>query len=330
MVAGTNRIKFRGEEAFLISLFHLFQGLHFVRMAAVDCFGGDPRRLSTMYLWFLMWLDEHTNGLVHGDSLSRWVECFPSWSGSVKRKLESDHPVLLYDDDEMLVFGASDCNMRPTMTPGTGPADRGTDAPRHIDADLHQRAFLPVTVKKHGLKAMTTTLSNGIIGNVFGPVSIHDNDTGVMNLSGLVPYLEEIQTRYNDHTGQQQDPYKTLVDSTFHPYRVLQKRVSIPINGILTPREVIFNKAHASSRQIVELSYSLMMNEFIICQSKYHNWRLLNHVRDGNPVVALKYHALDFFGNCYVCCYGSTINSYSGIMAPTLAFYLETLYSGRE
>ena len=327
-----NGYKFDSEEAFLLSLFHLCEGEPFVKMAWSTRFGGDLRRLSEMYACFMQWLDRLTFGLVHGPTLERWVPLFPYFNKVIKDKMAYRFG-LEYAQDEFKVMSATDCNMRTTTTPGTGPAERGRNARRHQDHDHFQQATYTGYGKRHGLKSITLTFPNGIVGNVWGPVSIRENDTGVLNLSTLDRYLEEIQEpnniqEYNNNRNNDRSLYKTLVDSTFPRRRALQKRIDRPLGegAVLTDREKLCNRAHASARQMAELPYRLIMILFKISQSKMNNWRMLtSRHRSHNKVIGQQYRALFFFYNCYVCLNGNTVTSTFYCDPPSLEKYLEVI-----
>eukprot|EP00978_Attheya_sp_CCMP212_P042521 scaffold260423_cov68-Attheya_sp.AAC.1 len=60
-----------------------------------------------------------------------------------------------------------------------------THARRHEDAKLLDEASYTRYEKMHGIKTMNIVFPNGIIPWVYGPVSVRENDLGVMNLSDL-------------------------------------------------------------------------------------------------------------------------------------------------
>ncbi len=58
--------------------------------------------------------------------------------------------------------------------------------------NFHVIGFLDY-VKRHGLKFLTVSFPNGLIGYMYGPVSGRENDVGVLNLSGLNAHLMALQ-----------------------------------------------------------------------------------------------------------------------------------------
>eukprot|EP00978_Attheya_sp_CCMP212_P028759 scaffold100264_cov69-Attheya_sp.AAC.5 len=76
------------------------------------------------------------DGLIHGDSIRRWVPYFESWSALFQRVCETRYNIQL--DGAIHLALLMDCNGKETMTPGTGPMSNYTGAPRHPDADVLQ------------------------------------------------------------------------------------------------------------------------------------------------------------------------------------------------
>ena len=129
----------------------------------------------------------------------------------------------------------------------------------------------------HGIKGLVSTFPNGIIGNVWDPVSIRENDTGVLNFSQFDEYIQSIQPetlcRYEDNE-EGVELHTALVDSVFPQKWTLEKCIPVPIGGILTNREHVYNTAHASLRQMAELPFGGTVTLSKITQSNF-NWHLL-------------------------------------------------------
>eukprot|EP00978_Attheya_sp_CCMP212_P009609 scaffold22791_cov64-Attheya_sp.AAC.1 len=87
---------------------------------AQDIFGQDGRRLSYIYNWMIRKFDTMGDGLIHGDSIRRWVPYFESWLALFQRVCETRYNVQL--DGAIRLALLMDCNGKETMTPGTGPS----------------------------------------------------------------------------------------------------------------------------------------------------------------------------------------------------------------
>ena len=321
---GENGHAFTGEESFLVTLFHLTEGTPFVKMGAPFLFGGDGRHLGGMYVLFLQWLDGMALGLVHGNSLEWWVPVWPVFNSLLKSyaKREWDFE---FREGEMMVMSTLDCQMRDTLTAGSGPAVRGRNAPRHPNQDLYQESIFTGYGKRHGVKGLTVTFPNGLVGNVWFPVSMRENNTVVLNLSNMEDYLQWLQPEARGGT----TPFYTiLVDSISPIRRTLQKRIRPPIGGSLTERAVKCNKVHTSLRQMAELPYGTICVLFHITHSKMHNWRLLSSDgrRESNKTVTHQFRSLLFY-NCYICFYGGTITSQYSSSSPSIEEYFHPVLS---
>lgn len=89
------------------------------------------------------------------------------------------------------LFGFLDNICVYTQRPGAGAVGGGDHAPWQIGAHDVQWAFYSGYLKRHGLKYQHLLLPNGLYGSVWGSSMAH-NDSGILNLSGLVNYLREI------------------------------------------------------------------------------------------------------------------------------------------
>ncbi len=69
--------------------------------------------------------------------------------------------------------------------PRSGPAEDRPGAPCHEDANLIHESVYSGYAKCHGLKILTVTLPNGLIGALFGAISTRENDNRTLNLSNL-------------------------------------------------------------------------------------------------------------------------------------------------
>ena len=193
-----SRHVFRGEECFIIFLYHIVKGVPFTEMAR-HTFGGDPRYFSQMF-------DEMVNHLyftfynkISGTSLEQWIpSCLDRCrrliydalsDGAIWEREYIDGEMVNqtwilhhFDFDTFRIFGFLDDMALPSARPAS-------EAQRihNFHQDI-QRAFYSGYLRMHGLKAQVVYLPIGIIGSVY-ITELRQNDNGVQNLSGLNDYL---------------------------------------------------------------------------------------------------------------------------------------------
>eukprot|EP00978_Attheya_sp_CCMP212_P031143 scaffold116644_cov31-Attheya_sp.AAC.1 len=280
---------FTSQEAFIMTLYRLCEARPFVKM--VETFGGEPQRLTFMYRWILRFIDHRINGLVYGDSMRRWVPSFPKFAEVIRKTIQTEFGIL-FQPGEFPFVSFTDCTQTKTRTPGTGPDGEGRGAKCHADAVLLDEATYTRYGKIHGLKTLNTVLPNGIIAWMYGPVSVRENDIGVLNLANL------------DHARK------------------------APIGGELEEIDVDVNYAMASQRQCVEWPYGTMENLFKVLQTgATPYWRLLQKGRTSYDIPQIQLRVLHFFYNCYTAVYGGTVNAHFETPPCGLNVYLEPLLS---
>jgi len=89
------------------------------------------------------------------------------------------------------VIGFVDNTIFATMRPGGGPSESGTNAPRCDNAI--QEAFYTGWKHLHGIKIQTVTTPDGLIADVYGPVSVRHNDLFTLAESELNARLMAMQ-----------------------------------------------------------------------------------------------------------------------------------------
>ena len=99
--------------------YRLCEARPFVKM--VEIFGGESQRLTFMYRWILRFIDHKINGLVYGDSMSRWVPSFPMFAEVIRKTIETEWGIF-FEPGEFPFFSFTDCTQTKTRTPGKGPA----------------------------------------------------------------------------------------------------------------------------------------------------------------------------------------------------------------
>jgi hypothetical protein len=230
-----------------------------------------------MYRWVLRFIDQKIEGLVYGDTLQRWVPYFPEYAETIRKTLENEWGIR-FEPGEFPFMSFTDCNQTKTRTPGSGPAEEGRHAAHHEDAKLLDEASYTRYGKIHGLKTMNIVFPNGIIPWMYGPVSVRENDLGVMNLSDLDQYLVNLQPDVTAALaeGDDVDYFSTYGDRIFGNLRAINSARQPPIGGVLEPIDKSVNKAMSSQRQSVEWPYAVMENMFKILQTPgTPYWRLL-------------------------------------------------------
>jgi hypothetical protein len=150
-----------------------------------------------------------------------------------------------------------------------------------------------------------------MIGSVFGH-SIRESDTGMVNLSGLNPFLEEILTPYAFADGQLPALYG---DAIFHNRLAM---IGCP------------NKKQSKSDPELHLLHrrlaSLRMKEEHVFADMNNRWKILGlknkmkMYKKGEEVLHMLYMCF-FLENCYICCCGNNMSKTFGTNAPTLEDY---------
>jgi hypothetical protein len=82
--------------------------------------------------------------------------------------------------DNFRIVGFVDCKIDETCRPGSGPAEDRPLAPWYEDADLLQEYVYSWYTKSHGLKILTVTFPNSLIGCLYGPISAREIITGCL------------------------------------------------------------------------------------------------------------------------------------------------------
>ena len=315
VVTATGKI-YMGEECFLVYLYHLTKGTPFTEMARF-IFGGDPRRLSEMNRLFINHLYFTFYNKISGDSMSHWIPrslhacrrlIYDALSSDAIEEVEYLNGELVdrrwilhhFQFDSFCIFGFLDDFAMPTARPGSS-ATRRYD----FDSDI-QRAFYSGYLRRHGLKAQVVYLPIGIIGSVF-ITEIRQNDSGVLNMSGLNDYLVGLLT---GHLVGQLFPC-LYCDGIFANLATIVPRYTNP-----TPEERLLNLKLASQRQCIEHVFGDHRNRFKLF-SVPHYLRLFNQ----GVMVRRECLASFFMLNCQYCLDG-TRSRYFGHAAPTIEEYL--------
>jgi hypothetical protein len=314
-VLSTRKI-YEGEECFLVYLYHLTKGTPFTEMARF-IFGGDPRRLSEMNNLFINHLYFTFYNKISGNSMSQWIPqklhlcrrlIYDALSSDAIEEFEYlngeliDRRWILHHlhYDSFRIFGFLDDFAMPTTRPGNSVTRR-----YDFESDI-QRAFYSGYLRRHGLKAQVVYLPIGIIGSVF-ITEIRQNDSGVLNMSGLNDYLVGL---LSGHLVGRLFPC-LYCDGIFANLATVLPRYTNP-----TPEEGLLNLKLACQRQCIEHVFGDHRNRFKLF-SVPHQLRLFNQ----GVKVRRECLASFFMLNCYYCLDG-TRSRYFGHPAPTIEEYL--------
>ncbi len=171
-------------------------------------------------------------------------------------------------------------------------------------------------IKGHGLKYQNILFPNGMVAGVFG-TSMSHNDVGVLNMSNLMHYLEDILCPNHVMAGG----LLPIVygDSIFlnvnHSTIICRYDSVSPLEEQRLMRRLNF--CMSGIRQSIEHMYGQMFNLFQLLQTK----RQFKILRDGD--LAYRLGVVFFFMlNCYTCFNGSPCNSMFNSMPPTLQNFL--------
>jgi len=297
-------------------MYHLTKGTPFTEMARF-VFGGDPRRLSEMNSIFISYCYYTFFNKISGCSLDQWI---PNWLDTCRQLIYDalssdaieevefhegqvvDRMWILhhFDFSSIRIFGFLDDFAMPTARPGDS-VSRAND----LEHDV-QREFYSGYLRKHGLKAQVVYLPIGIIGSVF-ITELRQNDSGVLNMSGLNDYLVGLLS--GNLVGRLLPCL--YCDGIFANLATIVPRYTNPSH-----EERVLNIKLASHRQCIEHVFGDHRIRYKLF-SVPHSLRLFN-----NGVKVRRECLISFFMlNCHYCLDG-TRSRYFGHAAPTLEEYL--------
>jgi hypothetical protein len=192
------------ETIFIVSLAKISTGMAWYRLIR-GWFGGNPDYWCYAFGWFIDYIFVTFYHKISGNSMMLWVNQIDEMRKSIWEKMKTapcqverffegstnEMDIIDIEFEVFRLFGFLDDTCTYMNRPGAGPADAREHAPRRIGAHDIQRAFFTGYLRKHGLKFQHLLLPNGMYGSVWGS-SIAHNDTGILNISGLVDYLQDI------------------------------------------------------------------------------------------------------------------------------------------
>jgi hypothetical protein len=155
-----------------------------------------------------------------------------------------------------------------------------------------------------------------MVASVFGAAGSH-NDVGVLNLSGLVEYLET--TLYLDHEMEGGLLPALYTDAIF--LHIIHTTIITRVNivGNMQKQAIIckLNSHMSGGRQCIEHMYGELFNLFHLLKT-LHQMKLFS---SGQTAYCLRVISL-FILNCYTCLNGSACNSMFETTPPTLEQYI--------
>ena len=169
-----------------------------------------------------------------------------------------------------------------------------------------QKPFYNGHKRVHGLKFQSVVIPNGIILNMFGPMTGNRHDAALLRESGLLPQLDLLGNGPNQH------PYCLYGDQAY-PNR---PTLIVPYKGrVLTRRQKAFNNAMKSFRISVEWGFKDVTHLFTSLDFKYGLKLYQNQ-------VAKMYLVGTLLTNCHICLYGNQTSKYFNLKPPSLEQYL--------
>ena len=154
-----------------------------------------------------------------------------------------------------------------TCTAGTGAHGDYAHSMRKDDAYINQRAIYSGYKKMHGLTVLSLMTADGL-NFIYGLCSIRQNDPGVVLLSGLDTFLEEIQDGYFEGGRL----YAAYADRVFWTGRCIGSSHRGDIMNPISHEQHLENNGMNAVRETIEHSYSILTNKFRACA----NYNLAN------------------------------------------------------
>ena len=170
----------------------------------------------------------------------------------------------------------------------------------------HQREIFNGHHRVHSLKFQSVVIPNGLIANLFGPMSGRRHDAALLNESGI---LDHMVTNMNGPDGQPLtvygDPAYPLTSHVIRPFR----------GQNLGEEQQAFNTAMSKVRQAVEWEFGKVVRMWAFLDFEKNLKLFLS------PVGKL-YMVGVLLTNCHTCLHGSETSQYFGLNQPTLEEYL--------
>lgn len=291
-----------GEEVFLFALRRMSYPSRYHDLLIE--FGGEISVWSRAFNWFIEYIyTRYSNRVLN--ALERHIRFFPACAAAIRNKVIEKGCVHLTGNAGFRICGFIDNTLFSTCRPGGGPVRAGPNSPRH-DSTI-QEAFYTGWKHTHGVKIQTVTLPNGLIADVYGPVSIRHNDLYTLANSDLNERLMAMQA--NVYT----DMYAMYGDSAYPNIDCIASRHEAP----LSPTEQVENLAMSSARESIEWVNNDIKSKFaFVC---FHKGL---HLR-GTTLIPKMIVVAALLTNCYKCFNGCNTAEYFGVRPPTIDEYFD-------
>ena len=310
-----SRYKYTGEETLLMCLTYIRTGHDWVVLAEAKYFGGDARRCSEMFDWFIAFLFHEFYNAITGHSMDIWVPYLEEfrkgiWHSFTERLLSKDGNEVQFQVDlrDWRIAFFIDCTCQATCRPGGGA--------NFVDADYNeyvnqvQRAFYTGYTKQHGLKFQVLWAPNGMFLSIFGS-SMRENDNGMVNISGLNHYLERIMPFVDTERQYQVAAYG---DAIYNERSCIVGRAKKTVED---PWRKIIDKQLGRKRASIENSFA-DFNNYAQLLSHRKKHKIL---KQGEKAMMTTMVAFFLF-NCKSCFQGNSTSSRFNVKPPSLQEYL--------
>lgn len=295
-----------GEEVFLFGLRRLSYPSRYHDL--IDEFGGEFSVWSRAFHYFVNHIYNKFKHLVL-NGLQHFVSEFPAFSEVLRSQLIGKGCTHLVNERQFRIIGFIDNTIFATSRPGGGPVSDGVDVPRH-DSNI-QEAFYTGWKHLHGVKIQTITLPNGLLADVFGPVSVRHNDLYTLSESNINERLSALQE------GVYQQKYSLYGDSAYTNIECITSRHAATESLPLTNIEVLENTSMSSIRESIEHVHADIKNKFaFVCYPRGLQLRKKPEFVGKLIVVAA------ILTNCYKCLYACQTASRFLTLPPTIEEYL--------
>ena len=157
----------------------------------------------------------------------------------------------------------------------------------------------------HALKFQSIVTPNGLIANLFGPVEGRRHDSGMLADSNVMPELQRICHRPNDH------PFCIYGDLAYP----IRPQLQTPFRGLnLTNEQKAYNTSMSKVRVEVEWVFGDISKFFSFLDFK-------RNLKIGLSPVGKMYIVCSLLTNSRTCLYGSMSSSYFDLAPPTIQEY---------
>lgn len=267
--------------------------------------------------------------------MQRFVNVFPAFNEAIEKECQRTKLQELVEPDEngntwveipgllhlpFDIVGFIDNSIDRCSTPMSGPCGDYEGAVRKAEYHDAQQAFYTGYKKFHGIKVEEIHLPNGM-SFLFGPVSAHHNDAGVLQMSNIDNYLAAIQEgKFTVATanGLRSVTYSVLGDSAFNFGLHCVQLYFCSVGGAeLTEAEKRCNFHLKSARMSIEHSFGQVSNLFKICHNK-------DEVILGKkiPYALKQLRVCHLLQNCHVCFNGNSTSNKFLVPPPSIGNYL--------